>query len=470
MGESVSATMDSVCSEESAQTNKVQGVEVFDYAECRWLSLNHMAQCMAQDGAWSDALANHDGMIEVMKDIYTGYQQSLVERGTITEEDLDNGLEDFEFLLLGGTEIWSDMLSLSYISKVLAKELELEHTPLPPDAASCEGTWYTATEKQRFELNALNLSAAPGGTVATGDESGVAIARLPASDVAKLSVADFQDKYLVHNRPVIFTYPAVKDWQASKIWTNPQSLLETHGEVVFEASAIPYPNYFGARAENMTLSEFVASSIESNADEAYGASDPAGAATDDGKGPEETPANAIPSYIFAQLKEGNPMLADVPEPSNPLPFFDPGPPGASLLGPPSQVKLGSNKEDESPFARPLELAFGPAGSGAQPHDHTAAWNVVLAGKKRWFLWPRYCQSTGYAGNFGMTVAEWAANVLPTRRGKACAPIEFEQGPGEVVFVPSSWPHAVLNIEPTIALARQIGVVRDLGRAWYEPAE
>lgn len=51
--------------------------------------------------------------------------------------------------------------------------------------------------------------------------------------------------------------------------------------------------------------------------------------------------------------------------------------------------------------------------------------------------------------------------LPKLRGKSCAPIEFEQNEGEVLYIPFGWGHAVLNLEPVIGVARQVGQPAEL---------
>lgn len=64
----------------------------------------------------------------------------------------------------------------------------------------------------------------------------------------------------------------------------------------------------------------------------------------------------------------------------------------------------------------------------------------------------------------MSVATWATEVLPILRDKGgqCSPIEFDQIPGKVVFVPNGWGHAVLNTEPSIGMAKQIGQPASFG--------
>ena len=57
----------------------------------------------------------------------------------------------------------------------------------------------------------------------------------------------------------------------------------------------------------------------------------------------------------------------------------------------------------------------------------------------------------------------ATQILPNYRGKPCSPLEFLQNAGDVVFVPQGWIHAVLNVQPVVGIAQQIGHPRDYAR-------
>lgn len=69
-----------------------------------------------------------------------------------------------------------------------------------------------------------------------------------------------------------------------------------------------------------------------------------------------------------------------------------------------------------------------------------AWNALLAGRKWWFLWPHYCHNNwiGTAMTMPKSAWAWAMTSLPKLRGKVCAPTEFMQVAGQVVYVPSGW--------------------------------
>ena len=52
----------------------------------------------------------------------------------------------------------------------------------------------------------------------------------------------------------------------------------------------------------------------------------------------------------------------------------------------------------------------------------------------------------------VSLTEWYLNFYAHKTcGGTVAPVEFTARPGDVVFIPSGWWHAVYNLEPTIAI-------------------
>lgn len=108
-----------------------------------------------------------------------------------------------------------------------------------------------------------------------------------------------------------------------------------------------------------------------------------------------------------------------------------------------------------------QLALGPPLSGAMPHFHGAAVNVLLVGVKLWVLVPPY-----NAAFVDAHAAAWFRDLyLPahTRDVNGRAPSVgqgsvgswhyiFTQAPGDLVWVPPYWGHAVLNLADTLAIA------------------
>jgi hypothetical protein len=90
-----------------------------------------------------------------------------------------------------------------------------------------------------------------------------------------------------------------------------------------------------------------------------------------------------------------------------------------------------------------QLIMGPPRSGSALHFHPAAVNFCLLGVKAWVLVPPA------AAAFADSSAEhfWrGARLNLTGR------LEVLQGPGDMVFIPGLWGHAVINLADSVALA------------------
>ena len=109
-----------------------------------------------------------------------------------------------------------------------------------------------------------------------------------------------------------------------------------------------------------------------------------------------------------------------------------------------------------PHRRPPHrwLVVGPPRSGSGLHVDplaTAAWNTLLAGRKRWALFPPGTPPALVApreAGVGREAADWFAAVHP----RTAAPgwpgppaLDCVQAAGETVYVPGGWWHAVLNL-------------------------
>lgn len=90
------------------------------------------------------------------------------------------------------------------------------------------------------------------------------------------------------------------------------------------------------------------------------------------------------------------------------------------------------------------LSFGLAGrnTGVPFHGHGPGWSEVLHGRKRWFLYPK-----GEKPPFDPDQSQWQwlQEVYPTLSTKQ-KPIECTIFPGEQLYFPTWWMHAVLNLD------------------------
>jgi hypothetical protein len=95
-----------------------------------------------------------------------------------------------------------------------------------------------------------------------------------------------------------------------------------------------------------------------------------------------------------------------------------------------------------------------------PHN-TSAWNALLVGAKRWMLYPPHISPPG----FPVLLSEYSNDDFRAEdsiidwidahynRSSYYAPIECVQRKDEIIYVPSGWWHAVLNIEHSVAITQ-----------------
>lgn len=88
------------------------------------------------------------------------------------------------------------------------------------------------------------------------------------------------------------------------------------------------------------------------------------------------------------------------------------------------------------FARSgSQFMWGPEGSGAPMHHHRDAWNGLVFGRKAWWFQP---PSVATSATF--VSDQWVSDYR-------CV-----QEPGDFVYVPDSWSHAVYNLQDSAAVA------------------
>lgn len=126
--------------------------------------------------------------------------------------------------------------------------------------------------------------------------------------------------------------------------------------------------------------------------------------------------------------------------------------------------------------------IGPKRSGTSTHVdplNTSAWNALISGRKRWILFPphtpkRFAKAKAWqdrkAGeddeaidffNFHLPRALAAAEA----EGVPLQYIDYVQQPGETMFVPGGWWHAVLNLDDTVAVTQNFCSRTNFPRVW-----
>ena len=113
-------------------------------------------------------------------------------------------------------------------------------------------------------------------------------------------------------------------------------------------------------------------------------------------------------------------------------------------------------------AQNIQVAVAVPGSGAPVHHHFPAVSLLLFGAKQWFAAP-----PAYRLLARKQVRRWArGDILPSGRARTPtrprhgdpAPLPFTtctQLPGDIVFMPAEWGHAVLNHKAGVAVATEL---------------
>jgi hypothetical protein len=107
------------------------------------------------------------------------------------------------------------------------------------------------------------------------------------------------------------------------------------------------------------------------------------------------------------------------------------------------------------------LTLGGDESGVQFHRHNDGWNLVLAGAKRWFLFPPPRLPIPAFPAEDAPIRDWLDEFHPgllTLEPAARGFVECVQRRGELLYVPEGFFHGTVNLGDTLAVAGQRGAV------------
>ena len=91
------------------------------------------------------------------------------------------------------------------------------------------------------------------------------------------------------------------------------------------------------------------------------------------------------------------------------------------------------------------MYIGPKGSGSPPHFHRDTVNGLVYGIKHWYLWP-----PAKAFFSILHIQDWINQY--SYYGNYSDAVECIQLPGDVLYIPDNWGHAVINEEHSIGFA------------------
>lgn len=124
--------------------------------------------------------------------------------------------------------------------------------------------------------------------------------------------------------------------------------------------------------------------------------------------------------------------------------------------------------------------IGPKRSGTCVHIDplgTSAWNTVLVGRKRWVIFPPHTEKDIAKGKTVIRDGEddeainFFIDHLPRLKRIAESPhstlkiYEFIQHPGDTVYIPGGWWHAVLNLDDTVAITQNFCSRHNFPKVW-----
>ena len=240
-----------------------------------------------------------------------------------------------------------------------------------------------------------------------------------------LSAEDFNQRFGAPNKPVVIT-DCVTEWGAFGSWSL-ASFAERFGSTAFHANGYTF-----------TMDDYV--TYARGVEDAMAPRGERGCVV----------GHDRPLYLFdSKFTEAAPALAS--EFEVPMYFRDDL---FSVLG-----------EEMRPNYR--WLIVGPARSGSIWHtdpNATSAWNAVISGAKKWILYPPEVVPPGvHPSPDGALVGgplsplEWLLDFYDEATGPgvpdARRPLECVCRAGELIYVPTGWWHAVINLEPSIAITQ-----------------
>jgi hypothetical protein len=231
------------------------------------------------------------------------------------------------------------------------------------------------------------------------------MSRFELERVEAPSQEEFERRFLKPGRPVLIK-GVVDKWPASR-W-NPDQLLSRVGSNQVPVSVMPRPgDYAGSVRRKMPLSEYVAALARAP------------------EGPGEIYLGEVPlAKFFPEL------LPDVQRPS----FFPQEEPLNAVL------YMGSRQFSQ--------LHYHPQGSATlcQVYGHKRLWLYPPDQTPYLYKYPWYSDNS----NMSLTTSPQPDPATFPKFGKARA-IELVIGPGELLFIPIYWWHAVQNEELNIAV-------------------
>lgn len=248
-------------------------------------------------------------------------------------------------------------------------------------------------------------------------------------DTGPFSEKLFVERYVAPHRPVLIRGMLTGE-QAEQLKANwsVAKIVETHPDVTFTASGIPYAEQFGlgdsetAKMKQVTIQEYL-DFMKKMQDETT-----MDVFEDD---------SALP-YIFSSIASEQLLMTTL------------GQNIARIEIPIVQFgqKTGSRRLHE--FS--AQFYLGAIGTGAPLHSHVHAYNILVHGRKKWFIAPP--RHGLYSRE---PIRNWVASSYPSMLKSGASIYECIQEPGDVLYVPELWAHGVVNLAESVGVAMEFSL-------------
>lgn len=241
------------------------------------------------------------------------------------------------------------------------------------------------------------------------------------------------DQYLARNTPVLVrglfdqsTWPAVDQYRRETLYTS-------HGGLSVTVSDIPYAVKFGGSASSTETLQSYLDQVKEH----------------------RMLGGNHPWYVF----KGHP-IPNAAEARDSLVRYDYCPTPKSMADA-FQAVGGKEQGSGSPSSgedqrRKLfvnaQWAVGGEGTGAPVHYHNSAWNALVFGAKKWVAYPPHHQIM--SNKQILDFFETDLTAFKDRLSDSVLPKFCVQTAGDVMIIPESWGHGVLNIQESVAVATE----------------
>ena len=256
---------------------------------------------------------------------------------------------------------------------------------------------------------------------------GWSMKRLPALDIddacnifqvdgPSMTANLFFRHVVLDRQPIMIRNWDMSKWAATTRWRK-ENMIKLYGHMRHNVGQIPYSTLYGGNESNSggmratTFEEYVQSM------------------------PQRLQANmSVPLYWFQAIFDNNHDLVK----DTAMPWF-----------------LNDNMDVSSYTVEPLYWQFfaGSAGSGSQPHLHEHAWNIVVYGSKRWFLW-----SPGASFTSNLPTLTWLRES-PNNRRERRSSFSCTQNAGDMIIVPTGYGHSTIALTENVGMSSEFRIIK-----------